>query len=165
MKLKLQALYDEQWSPFTTPESFWLDWGQVLDLGEINMQPSMKVYVKIVNSDGDMFEGVPVRQLKGNIGSVAHNTDENGVVTFYVPPYTKGRFFVHFEKRTGKHIHLRQEMPFEVRGFDDEGVEFTFVVSDEILFHLFNEESSQNNGLDPSEWTVGTPLRITLTIR
>ncbi len=137
-RLQLRMPYDDQWSPFTTEESFKLAHGEVLDIGKIRLQPALKVYVKIVNADAEAVEGVPVRKLVGNHGSVAHNTDENGRVMFYLPPYSRGKFYVadHY-KPTADGRYLKEEMPYQVMGREDNNSEFVLQLSDEILYHMF----------------------------
>jgi hypothetical protein len=138
LRLQLQMPYDDQWSPFTTEESFTLAHGEVLDIGKIQLKPALKVYVKLINSAGEPVEGVPVRKLVGNVGSVAHNTDENGWVMFYLPPYSQGKFYVSYYGRAEEDsIHLKEELPYQVMGQEDDGREFVLALSDEILYHLF----------------------------
>ena len=57
LRLQLRMPYDDQWSPFTTRESFTLAHGEVLDIGRIQLKPAFKVYVKIVNPAGEPVEG------------------------------------------------------------------------------------------------------------
>ena len=98
----------------------------------------MVVYVKIVNSTGEPVEGVPVRKLVGNAGSVAHNTDENGLVMFHLPTYSQGKFYVsHYEQADEGGIHLKEELPYQIKGEEDNNSEFVLELSDEILYYLF----------------------------
>ncbi len=137
-RLQLRMPYDDQWSPFTTEESFKLAHGEVLDIGKVRLQPALKVYVKIVNANAEAVEGVPVRKLVGNHGSVAHNTDENGRVMFYLPTYSRGKFYVaHYGRTTADGRRLKEEMPYQVMGREDNNSEFVFQLSDEILYHMF----------------------------
>jgi hypothetical protein len=134
LRLELWMPYDNQWSPFMTEESFNLGHGEVLDIGKINLKPALKVYVKIVDSAGELVEGVPVRKQ----GSVAHNTDENGRVMFYVPPYSRGKFYVSYYGRGEEgRIRLKEELPYQIMGEEDSDSEFVFGLSDDILYHLF----------------------------
>ncbi len=81
---------------------------------------------------------VPVRKLVGNTGSVAHNTDENGRVMFYVPPYSQGKFYVsHYVQSEEGRTHLKEELPYQIMGEEDSNSEFALGLSDEILYHLF----------------------------
>ncbi len=138
LRLQLQMPYDDQWSPFMTEESFNLGHGEVLDIGKIELKPALKVYVKVVDAASEPVEGVPVRKLVGNTGSVAHNTDENGRVMFYLPPYSQGKFYVSYYGRGEEgSIRLKEELPYQIMGEEDSDSEFTFVLSDEILYHLF----------------------------
>lgn len=138
LRLQLRMPYDDQWSPFITEESFTLAHGEVLDIGRIELKPALKVYVKIVDSAGEPVEGVPVRKLVGNTGSVAHNTDENGRVMFYLPPYSRGRFYVsHYVRAEEGGIHLKEELSYQIMGEEDNDSEFVLELSDEILYHLF----------------------------
>ena len=94
--------------------------------------------IQIVDAAGEPVEGVPVRKLVGNTGSVAHNTDENGRVMFYLPPYSQGKFYVSFHGQgEGGRINLKEELPFQIMGEEDSESEFAFGLSDEILYHLF----------------------------
>lgn len=139
LRLQLRMPYDEQWSPFTTEDMFRLSHGQVLDIGEVELQPSLKVYVLVTDSDGMTVEGVPVRKRTGNRGSVAHNTDEHGRVMFYIPPHSQGRFYVTNHKRTADGHSMIEELPFRVAGQEDDDGEFVLKLSDEILSHLFDD--------------------------
>ncbi|MHC4110294.1 MAG: HEAT repeat domain-containing protein [Planctomycetota bacterium] len=138
LRLQLRMPYDDQWSSFITEESFSLGNGEVLDIGKIDLKPALKVYVKIVDPAGDPVEGVPVRKLVGNTGSVAHNTDENGRVMFYVPPYSQGKFYVsHYVQSEEGRTHLKEELAYQIMGEEDSESEFALGLSDEILYHLF----------------------------
>lgn len=138
LRLQLLMPYDEKWSPFITEESFTLGQGEVLDIGKIDLKPALKVYVKIVDSAGEPVEGVPVRKLVGNTGSVAHNTDENGRVMFYLPPYSQGKFYVsYYGQAEEARINLKEELPYQIMGEEDSNSEFTLGLSEEILYHLF----------------------------
>jgi hypothetical protein len=138
LRLQLRMPYDDQWSPFTTEESFNLGHGEVLDMGRIDLKPALKVYVKVVDAAGEPVEGVPVRKLVGNMGSGAHNTDENGRVMFYVPPYSQGKFYVSYYGRGEEgRLNLKEELPYQTMGKEDSDSEFVFGLSDEILYHLF----------------------------
>jgi len=110
----------------------------VLDIGKIQLKPALKVYVKLINSAGEPVEGVPVRKLVGNVGSVAHNTDENGWVMFYLPPYSRGKFYVSYYGQAEEgSIRLKEELPYQILGEEDSNSEFALGLSDEILYHLF----------------------------
>jgi hypothetical protein len=138
LRLQLRMPYDDQWSPFITEASFNLDHGEVLDIGKIDLKPALKVYVKVVDAAGEPVEGVPVRKLVGNTGSVAHNTDENGRVMFYLPPYSQGKFYVSYYGRGEEgRLNLKEELPYQILGKEDSDSEFVFGLSDEILYHLF----------------------------
>ncbi|MHC4314070.1 MAG: HEAT repeat domain-containing protein [Planctomycetota bacterium] len=138
LRLQLRMPYDDQWSPFTTEESFTLGHGEILDIGKIDLKPALKVYVKVMDAAGEPVEGVPVRKLVGNTGSVAHNTDEHGRVMFYVPPYSQGKFYVsHYVQSEEGRTHLKEELSYQIMGEEDSNSEFALGLSDEILYHLF----------------------------
>lgn len=138
LRLQLLMPHDDKWSPFITEESFTLGHGEVLDIGKIDLKPALKVYVKIVDTAGEPVEGVPVRKLVGNTGSVAHNTDENGRVMFYLPPYSQGKFYVsYYGQGEDGRINLKEELPYQIMGEEDNNSEFALGLSEEILYHLF----------------------------
>lgn len=138
LRLQLRMPYDDQWSPSTTEDSFVLAHGEVLDIGKIQLKRALTVYVRIIDPGGEPVEGVPVSKLVGNVGSVVHNTDEDGRVMFYLPPYSRGNFCVTYYGR-GKErgICLREELPYQVMSQEDNGREFVFALSGEILHYLF----------------------------
>jgi hypothetical protein len=57
---------------------------------------------------------------------------------FYLPPYSRGKFYVGYYGRAEEDsIHLKEELPYQVMGQEDDGREFVLALSDEILYHLF----------------------------
>jgi hypothetical protein len=93
--------YNDEWSiPADSPEMC-MNPGETLDLGELILEPSLKVTVLVVNEQDKPVEGVPVRRFyEGTAGTVAHNTDAKGLAQFYLIPESRGRFrIVDFPKR------------------------------------------------------------------
>ena len=135
VQVQLRIPYDTQWCPFTIAETVHLGQGQIHDLGRQMLQPALKVSVRVINSAGQLVEGVPVRKASGgNNWSVPHNTDERGMARFNIPPYSKGEFGV----RCGNGDSLSKEIiPYEVGAEDDADVEFELMLSDEMLQALF----------------------------
>lgn len=133
LQVELCTPYESQWCPFTFPETINLAHGETLDLGKCTFETALKIFVKVVNSSGIPVEGVPVRKS----GSVAHNTDENGIVEFNIPPYSKGDFVVTYWGEDDEHLHLRESIPYEIAGPEDESSQYLFQLSDDMLYHLF----------------------------
>ncbi|MBW8017405.1 MAG: hypothetical protein FVQ82_14585 [Planctomycetes bacterium] len=135
MKLRLRTPYEDTLCDYTYPETFKLAQGQVLDLGECTFAPTIKVFLKVVDSSGTGVEGVPVRVP----GSVAHNTDSKGLVQFYRPPGTKGKFTVYSRQSDNGYKTLSESADYNVAGPEDEGSEYILKLSDEILKYLFKK--------------------------
>lgn len=134
--IKLDTPYDRKWCPIHIPQIINLTQGEVLDLGRYIFEPAIKVSVKVTNSMGELVEGVPVRMLlDSKVWSLAHNTDETGIARFYVAPHSKGEFGVTYHGKDK--VHLKESIPFQIGGEQDEGREFVLQLSDELLYQLF----------------------------
>jgi len=145
LRVKLDTPYDSQWCPIEIPTAIHLAQGQVLDLGRHQFKPALEVRVQVVNSRGRAIEGVPVRVLRnGNTWSVPHNTDESGVVRFYVAPNSQGEFGVLYHEDGG--VHLNETIPYTIGSDEDSGRQFTLQLSDEMLNFLFGSD-----GLEPAK--------------
>ena len=136
LRVKLDAPYDSQWCPIAIDRTINLMQGEMLDLGSHSFEPALKVAVTVVNSAGELLEGVPVRVQHGDNGwGIAHNSDEQGISRFYVVPYAKGVFGVIHHGEGG--VFLRESIPYQVGGKEDEGRRFTIQLSDEMVYQLF----------------------------
>ena len=135
LKVQLSMPYESQWCPFTFSETINLAQGETLNLGKCTFGPALKIFIKVIDSSGEPIEGVPVRKP----GSVAHNTNENGIVKFNIPPYSKGDFVVAYWGDNKEYLHLRESIPYEIAGPEDDGSEYIFQISDEMLELLFKD--------------------------
>ena len=139
VQIKLETPYDEQWCPIDVPETFNLAQGQVIDLGDLTFKPAVEVFVQVVDSRGEPVEGIPVRSLMGKrIWSVAHNSDESGIASFYISPGPDIQFGVSYEDENGK--YMTKTISCDVKGREDKGKLFTMQLSEEILERLFDTE-------------------------
>jgi hypothetical protein len=99
-QIEFSSPYDDKWVPANREEVFQLRAGEEADYGELKFDPALEVKVRVVGPDGKPVEGVPVRRLiqQGNEyyrgWSVPHNSDANGMASFYVPQKAKGQFGV-----------------------------------------------------------------------
>jgi len=87
---------NDWWSPIYT-EQIRLEPGQSIELGQIDIEPRMPVYVQVLDSSGKAVKGVAVRH--GRVYQ-DHNhyflgqrriTDTDGLAEFLVPPYSTAR--------------------------------------------------------------------------
>jgi hypothetical protein len=139
IRIHVQAKWDRRWCPLTLDQPIYLMQGQTLDLGQLTLQPMVKVAVIIVDSMGEPVEGVPVKRIAdGCLASPVYNTNEDGIAWLNVPPYSRGSFYVSYCGRgEGSGIRLKEELPYQVMGEQDNGSKFILALSDEILYHLF----------------------------
>lgn len=116
-----------------------LEQGQVLNLGRIDFQPTLKVAVKVVDSKGKCVEGITVRHLNehGHYLGRKAVTGEDGVALFYVPPNSKGKFLVARDDRETS-FGPKQDTSYQVAGYEEEGKVFILQLTDEMLEYLFN---------------------------
>jgi len=133
LRVQLSMPYESQWCPFTYSETINLAHGETLDLGKCTFEPALKIYVKVTDQNSKPIEGVPVRKP----GSVAHNTDENGIVEFNIPPYSKGDFVVTYWSNDDEHSNLKESIPYEISGMEDDGSQYLFQISSNMVYHLF----------------------------
>ena len=130
LKLKLSMPYHEQWCPVIFDQVIFLQQGQTLDLGKYTLKPAIEISARVLNAASEPVEGIPVRAIFDGHGTVAHNSDANGIVRFQVPPNTKGEFVVHYIDEAAARELLRETTPFEAA---NESRQFTIKISDEML--------------------------------
>jgi len=113
-----------------------LQQGQVKDIGEIRFSSRFQIALKIVDSQGNPREGVPLRQeVDSNAWDVVHNSDENGLVFFYAEPHSINTFGIHYH---GGSKPRSETIDIETTTSQETPKEFTMVVSDEMLQLLFD---------------------------
>lgn len=136
LKLKLETPYDDEFCPVAIPQTIFLGQGQTTDLGRFTLERAICVQVKVVDSMGRTFEGIPVRTVHvladGTRGwSVPHNTDEQGIARFYVVPNSAGTFGV--SSPSPGSTCKQETLDYTIGGREDAGREFVFQLSDEML--------------------------------
>lgn len=94
LRLRFELPYHDERAAVTIDEPIQLASGRSKDLGEIDFPDALPVVVQVVDATGKPLEGAPVRRLVAGTQtwSVAHNTDRQGAVRFFVPPDSSGRF-------------------------------------------------------------------------
>jgi len=121
---------ENKWAPVIIPRRINLKQGEILDLGRCEIEKSIPVLVKVVDSAGKPIEGVPVdnpiSQSRG-----PKNTDSKGIVRYYVYPNSEGEFSVRCQKH-----NLCEYVSYEVGGEEDSGREFLLLISDELIRHF-----------------------------
>lgn len=130
---------NDYWLPITLPNTSNLAPGQTLDLGrqEFERKPAeFLFYLKLVNSTGQLIEGVGVFCVLDDKRFRSYNctTNEEGIAEFSLPLYSKGKFGVAFDEDG---LKLLETIAYEVAGKEDEGKQFTLQISDEMLYQLF----------------------------
>ena len=142
LKLDLQLILrgwrkEEGWSPITIAKNVKLEQCQILDLGRHTIQRAFAIFVDVTNPAGEPVEGVPVT-ARDQYGRTTRNTDEKGAAVFSLARDSKGEFVVEYKPAEGTdEPHLREAMPYEIKGIADANTVLTLKVSDEILYHLF----------------------------
>jgi len=117
--------------------------GELIDLGQIDIDATIPIYVQLVDSEGKGVGGVAVRNCKkSEIATDKRRcfgqeqiTDREGIAEFHVPPYCKADFAV--DCRTGADNYLRECMAYETNGPEDANNIYTLRLSDEMLYNLF----------------------------
>ena len=132
---------DDRLCPWTYPQIVCLPQGAVMDLGSCSLQESLSVVLQVVDRDGRPLEGVPVKRAMGRTLSTTHNTDENGLATLRVAPHSHAHLGVFpFTLRDRAARRLKPEtVAIEVGGVEDEGRQFTLVLSEDLLTALFGD--------------------------
>ncbi|GEM_PF-4493940 len=132
---------DDRLCPWTYPQVVCLPQGAVMDLGSCSLQESVSVVLQVIDRDGRPLEGVPVRRTMGRDLGTIHNTDENGLATLRVAPDSHthlGVFPFMLQDRTVRRLQP-ETVAFDVGGVEDEGRQFTLVLSEELLTALFGD--------------------------
>lgn len=132
---------DDRLCPWMYPQIICLRQGAVMDLGSCSLQESLSVVLQVIDRDGRPLEGVPVKRAMGRVLGTTHNTDDNGLATLRVAPHSRGQLgvfpFALLDRRA--HGSRPETVPFEVGGIEDQGRQFTLVLSEELLTVLFGD--------------------------
>lgn len=115
--------------------------GQVIDLGRVEFDEDVEVLVRVVDPRGDPVAGVYIYCINQNRtgGRVPRPTDIEGQVSVRVAAHSTGRFCVlHFDQETRE--RFEECVPFEVRGDEDTGRQFTLKLSDEMVRRVQSEQ-------------------------
>ena len=139
VNLQIQLLIpgSNDWSPMMLAESITLQQGQNLELGKVQILPSVIVLAKVVDSKGQPVEAVPV-QAVNRYGTRICNTDEGGVAIFKLAGNSTGEFVVEYyqNKQDPNALHLRQSVPYSVGIDNNLDNPYTLTISDELLGFL-----------------------------
>ncbi len=146
LQLAVGSPTEDRVSPFVFPQTICLAQGEVVDLGLCTLEETLTVAVQVVDREGKTREGVPVCRRLDNALSPMHTTDESGLATFRVPRHSSGEFGVFpapWDPPARK--FTPESVAFQIGGVEDQGKQFTLVLSDEVLSVLFaNSPASQN---------------------
>ncbi len=136
MTIEIRLLGQHQWGPIVIP-GVKLQQGQSVNLGEWTFGPTIKVAVKVIDSQQEPLEGVNVRQTQNGLywGQQAI-TNQQGIAIFSVPLYSEGDFVVGYfdQSLLGP---VTERVRYRLAGPQDAGKEFTLRLSDEILNLIF----------------------------
>jgi hypothetical protein len=114
VRVEFDSPYDERWGSASTGP---LDakQGEVVAGGVIRLPKTLPVSVRVVDHQGNPLEGLAVRSLKagGNIWSIAHNTDAQGLAHFHFPANSAAKLRIDVSQQPKKTDPI--ERPFEVR--------------------------------------------------
>lgn len=143
IQLRARLREAEHWSPVTIAETVKLRQGQTLDLGRVQIHPTIVVFAEVLNSAGQPIEGVPVTAVS-RYGKKISNTDEEGIALFYLARDAAGEFVVEYKQRDEPGaLDLREAIPYEIARPEDANIVYTLQVSDEIIYHLFKQGKEQ----------------------
>ena len=119
--------------------------GQILNLGQVNFQPTFKVAVKVISSQNQPLRQVPVRHLDENnlYWGQTSTTDEKGIAWLYVAPNSKGRFALPQQTSTPANNLFGRGIDYQIAGPEEQGKEFTLQLSDQLFQELFKDNKSQ----------------------
>lgn len=112
-----------------------LQQGQIENIGEVSFSSRFQIAIKITDSQGNPCEGVPLRhKVDVNGWGIAHNSDEDGLVFFYVDPQLINTFGIHYYGDGQTHI---ETIDIDITTKEKAPKEFIMEVSDEMLQLLF----------------------------
>lgn len=93
LQLRFDVPYDDKWVPALVKEPLQLEAGTTHDIGDVSFAEAMQASVRVVDKAGKPVEGLPVRRMYAGSDSwsVAHNSDQDGLVHFYLHPNSRGK--------------------------------------------------------------------------
>jgi hypothetical protein len=137
IQLKNWSREAEKWAVPLIAEKVKLQQGQTLEVGRVQIQPTLVVFAEALNSAGQAVEGIPV-QAVSRYGTQTTYTDEHGIALFYLARNSMGELIVEYrESDEPGAVHLRHVIPYEIAGPEDANSVYTLQISDEMLNHLF----------------------------
>jgi len=129
--------YNKEWSAITIAENLRLQQGQILDLGLVQLRPSVQIFARALNSAGQTVEGVAIKSVN-RYGTSTSITDENGAAMFFLAQDCKGEFVVECsDNNDAQPVKRRQSIPYYVGTETDANSVYTLQLSDDILYNLF----------------------------
>ncbi|MHC4426514.1 MAG: hypothetical protein ACYSYV_10500, partial [Planctomycetota bacterium] len=137
IELKNWSREAEKWAVPLIAERVKLQQGETLDVGRVEIQPTLVVFAEALSSAGQAVEGVPV-QAVSRYGTQTSYTDQHGIALFYLARNSRGELVVEYtESGEPRAVHLRHAIPYEIAGPEDANSVYTLQISDEMLNHLF----------------------------
>lgn len=133
LRLNFRMPYDKQWEPLRIDRTFFLENGEVVDLGKQYLQRSIWMYVKVVDPEDKPVEGVPIRLGQ----DVPHITDIDGRAKFYVPMHSQGKVGIMYYGH-GNEKKLTKKIQYSVTDKEDAGKEYIIKLSENELKILFD---------------------------
>jgi hypothetical protein len=108
IELKNWSRGAEKWAVPLIAENIMLQQGETLDVGRVEIQPTIVVFAEALNSAGKTLEGVPV-QAVSKYGTQTSYTDEHGIALFYLAQNSTGQLVVEYrESDEPTAVHLRR---------------------------------------------------------
>ena len=137
--LRIYNIYDFQWAPIVIP-GIKLSHGQILDLGRLDFPKAVRVAVRVIDSKANPLNAVKVG-YKNEFGKSVYGyqkpaTNAQGLAWVYVPPNSKGKFFILHVRHGRLNEYPEESVPYQVSGQKDTGKQFTLVLSNEMLKRL-----------------------------
>jgi hypothetical protein len=126
-QLRLRPGYHSKWSPLLIERTIYLEQGQELDLGLVKFEPTIKVMVKVLDSEGKALEGalISLSQETGMERFRIGYTDHEGRIEAFVCPNVKSEFRVTWHGKTASQL-------FGIEDKNDAGDDFVITVNSEV---------------------------------
>jgi protocatechuate 3,4-dioxygenase beta subunit len=95
LRLMFESPYDDAWAPLLVEPMIQLAPGETREIGDLRFARALPAVVRVTDPNGQPLEGIPVRiRGENGVGSVAHNTDANGLAHFHMNPNSRGQFYI-----------------------------------------------------------------------
>ena len=133
LRIQLFSPYAEEFSRTLLPKLIYLNQGETLTIGEVEVQAAIRLDIDVLDGKGAPQEGIVVRRYdeEENALGLPHSTDAKGKTSFFVDRHSSGRFRVDIASPPDSNVAKNLLLPFKVSDSAPDLKSYKFTLTDE----------------------------------